>query len=338
MNLGERLFSTDPRRTLTQHSQTDGARRVSKVLPAIPAALMAVALAMPAAGAQAKGTTQRLIVTAEAVKGGGSPPAIAKPDVLVFLNGKRAPVTDWQPLSANHAPLQLYLVLDDSTGSNIATQFSVLKKFIQDLPSEAAIGLAYMRNGTVDIVQTPTSDHAAAAAKLRLPAEPMSVAGSPYESVSALIKQWPASNARREMLVISNGVDENWLQGGPDAYTARAVHDAQRAGIVISTIYWVGVGHLSHTFWFTSWGEEYLSELSAQTGGESFSFGPGMNPVTIDNYLASLKRHLANQYMLTFEVPAGTPSGWQRVLVRTEVPNVDLVAATSVYVGRAKQR
>ena len=44
-----------------------------------------------------------------------------------------------------------------------------LKTFINAQPSTTLVGVGYMRNATVQIVQDLTTDHAAAAKALRLP-------------------------------------------------------------------------------------------------------------------------------------------------------------------------
>ncbi len=61
--------------------------------------------------------------------------------------------------------------------------------YINSQPVATRIGVGYMRNGTVDIVQSLTNDHDKAASSLRLPFGEPGMNGSPYFLVSDLIKQ-----------------------------------------------------------------------------------------------------------------------------------------------------
>ena len=86
------------------------------------------------------------------------------------------------------------------------------------------------------------------------------------------MKHWPANPARprREILMISDGVDTYYGGGPDDPYVEKAIEDAQRAGITIYSIYTPGSGHAGHSFFLNNWGQNYLSELSEKTGGESY--------------------------------------------------------------------
>ena len=103
--------------------------------------------------------------------------------------------------------------------------------------------MAYMQNGMAEIVQDLTSDHAAAAKALRLADGSRGANASPYFSLSDLIKRWPASSARREVVMVSDGIDRYYGTGDlQDPYVDAAIDDAQRAGIVVSAIYTPGPG------------------------------------------------------------------------------------------------
>ena len=65
--------------------------------------------------------------------------------------------------------LELYVLVDDAVSSSVGLQLSDIRRFIEQQPATSAIGIGYLRNGTVEIRQTPTSDHAKAAAALRIP-------------------------------------------------------------------------------------------------------------------------------------------------------------------------
>jgi hypothetical protein len=276
------------------------------------------------------GPPVHMVVTVEA-RHGKDVPVIQKEDAMVYQGRDRVKTVDWLPLQGEHAGLELFLLLDDASGTNLGSQLGDLRAFINSQPATTRIGVGYMRNGTVEIAQNLTDDHGAAAKSLRLPMGIAGVNASPYFSVSDLIKRWPEAPVRREILMISDGIDRYGPGGSSDPYVDQAVEQAQRAGIVIFSIYNPGEGHLGHTFWRINWGQNFLSQLSEETGGESFYLGLEA-PVSFSPYLDDLSGRLLHQYMLTFLAKPVKKAGMQSVKVRTEVPNAELAGAESVYV------
>jgi hypothetical protein len=199
-------------------------------------------------------------------------------------------------------------------------------------PASAAIGVAYMQNGIARVEQNPTSDHAAAAKALRLPLGIADVNSSPYLSLSDLIKRWPESPARHEVILISNGVDPLYGEGDlQDPYLDAAIDDAVRARVVVYGIYTPGAGHFGHSHWQNYWGQLYLSKVGEETGGESFYLGFGA-PTSFDPYFEDVQRHLDHQYFLAFIPKPQKKSGWQKIKVTTEVSNAEVVSPHKVYV------
>jgi hypothetical protein len=283
----------------------------------------------------ATGTAVHLVVTVEA-RHGNDVPVLQKEDVMVYQGRDRVKTTDWLPLQGDHAGLELFLLLDDASDTNLGSQLEYLRQFINSQPATTRMGVGYMRNGTVVIAQNLTDDHSAAAKSLRLPIGVAGINASPYFSVADLIKRWPAAPVRREILMISDGIDRYGSGGASDPYVDEAVEQAQRAGIVIFSIYTRGAGHFGHTFWRINWGQNYLSQLSDETGGESFYLG-SEGPVSFSPYLDDLSRRLLHQYLLTFLAKPVKKSGRQSVKVRTEVTNAEVVAADQVYVPASSE-
>ena len=276
------------------------------------------------------GTPVHMVVTAEA-RHGADVPVIQREDVMVYQGRDRVKTTNWIPLQGDHAELELFLLLDDAAGSSLGSQLEDLRRFINSQPATTRIGVGYMRDGTVDIVQNLTEDHNKAAKSLRLPLGLAGVNASPYFSVTDLIKRWPETPVRREILMISDGIDRYGPGGASDPYVDQVVEQAQRAGIIIFSIYTPGAGHFGHSFWRINWGQNYLSQLSDETGGESYYLGSEA-PVSFSPYLDDLGRRLLHQYLLTFLAKPVKKSAMQSVKLRTEVPNAELVAADRVYV------
>jgi len=271
-----------------------------------------------------------MVVTAEA-RHGTDVPVITREDVTVNQGRERVQVTDWVPLEGEHAALQLFVLMDDASGATLGAQLEDLRRFILSQPPSTAIGVGYMRDGTVDILQNLSGDHALAAKALRLPLGTAGALASPYLSIGDLIKRWPESPVRREILMVSDGIDRFGGVGPANPYVDTAIEQAQRAGVIIYAIYATGIGHFGHTYWRFFWGQNYLSKVTTETGGEAYFLGYD-TPVSFSPYLDDLTRRLTHQYLLTFLAKPGKKPGLQPVKIRTEVPNAELVAADMVYV------
>ena len=165
---------------------------------------------------------------------------------------------------------------------------------IRDRPATTTIGVGYMSNATVNIVQNFTPDKDAASKAVRLPLATLSAMDSPYLSLQDLIKRWPPSKLRREVIMISSGIDRlrqggfgggfggRGFGGGGAALNAysnqsgdvdSASNTAQKIGVIVHTIYAQGVGFEGRNFWQATNGQSGLSQVSDLTGGESFSLG-----------------------------------------------------------------
>jgi hypothetical protein len=98
-------------------------------------------------------------------------------------------------------------------------------------------------------------------------------------------------------------------------------------------IYTPGVGHYSHSYWRTYWGQIYLSQVADETGGESYYIGFTGAPVTLIPYLDDLAQRLTSQYLLTLSAKPQKKNGLQPVKVITEVPNAELFSADRLYIS-----
>jgi hypothetical protein len=280
--------------------------------------------------ASSTGVPVHVVVTVEP-RHGSNVPVINREDAMVYQGHDRAKVTDWIPLQGERAGLQLFILIDDAASTSLGSQLEDVRQFINAQPSATAIGVAYMRNGTAEILENPTNDHTRAAKALRLPLGDPGASASPYFSLVDLIKRWPEVPVRREILMLSDGIDRFGGSGPSNPYVDSATEEAQRAGIVIHSIYTPGVGHFGHSFWRTNWGQNYLSQISDETGGESYYLGFGA-PVSFAPYLDDLSHRLTRQFLLTFLAKPEKKAGFQSFKLRTEVPNAELVAADRVYV------
>ena len=292
------------------------------------AAIVSGTLLFAKAPAPAPDVQVQMTVTVEA-RHGSEPPILHANDVLAFQRDERLAVTDFMPCRDEHAGLDLFILIDDASSTELGVQLNDLRRFIDAQPATTSVGVAYMQNATVKIAQNLTAHHSQAAGALRLPLGYPGVSPSPFLSLSDLIKRWPAGALRREVVLIGSGIDP---LGGAivNPYLDAAIRDAQRAGVIVYTIYTPAAGHLRHDFWRINWGQNHLSQMADETGGESYmiGFGPA---VSFAPYLQQIADHLANQYLVRFLVKPGEKAGFQRVRFTTEVPNADPVAARQVY-------
>jgi hypothetical protein len=305
-------------------------------LVAIAGLLASVQLAAAQESASATGPAANLVVTVEA-RHGSNIPDVTRDDVMVYEGRDRDRVTGWLPLQGDHAGLEFFIMLDDSSNVTLGSQLEDVRQFINAQPPTTKIGVAYMANGIAQVVQNLTSDHALTAKALRLPFGNPGASASPYFSLGDLIKRWPAGDERREVLMITDGIDRYWGSGPDNAYVDTVIEQAQRAGVIVYSIYTPGVGHYGHSYWRTYWGQNYLSQLSDETGGESYYLIGPAPPVSFAPYMEDITRKLNHQYLLTFMAKPQKKAGMQRVKVHTEVPNAELVSADRVYVPATPQ-
>jgi len=274
-----------------------------------------------------------MIVTAES-RHGAKVPVITRDDVMVFEGRDKDQVTGWIPAQGDHAALELFLLIDDSANGSLGSELENLRQFVSAQPPSTLVGVAYMQNGIAKILQNPTAEHAQAAKQLRLPLGIGGANGSPYFSLSDLVRRWPPSNARHEVLMVSSGIDRYYGAGDlSNPYLEAAIEDAGKAGVVVSAIYTPDDGHFGHSRWQSYWGQLYLSQLAERTGGEAYYIGFSGTPVTFAPYLDDLAQRFEHQYILAFIPQPQTKAGWRRVRLATEVPSVDLVSAVRVHVG-----
>jgi hypothetical protein len=282
------------------------------------------------------GVPAHMVVTVEAHHG-SNVPVINREDVMVYEGHDRDKVIDWVPAQGEHPGLELFVLLDDGSSASLGTQLGDIRKFINSQPASTKIGVAYMQDGVAHIEQNLTTDHALAAKALRLPKGISGVNGSPYFSLSDLIKKWPESDSRREVFMATDGIDRYYDSADLlDPYLAAAIEDAQKAGVLVYAIYTPGVGHYSHSYWRSYWGQLYLARLTDETGGESYYIGFTGPPVAFAPFLADAADRWNHQYLLTFLAKPPKKAGLQPVKVRTEVPNAELVSADKVYVPAAR--
>ena len=263
-------------------------------------------------------------------------PAVLPANVAVKVDGKEASVAAMRHYGSDKANLQLVLLIDDSARTSLGLYLKEMGEFINSLPPNVEIGVAYIDNGGARFVQPFTLDHATAAKQLRLPSGFPGANASPYFALTALMKAWPSAGRgmRHEVVMVSNGVDGFYgLRYDPeDPYVNATIKQAQQAGVVIYSIYYKDRGIASRLGVGINSGQNYLIQMSEATGGELYYQGFD-NPVSMGPFFEQISRNLQNQYEVGLSVPAKVKDGLQSLKVKVNVPNTKVNSPSSVFIG-----
>lgn len=265
------------------------------------------------------------------------PGGVPQEALHVKVDGKEANVTGWTQLHSPASEIQVVVLIDSGARTSLGTQMNDIANFIRGLPPEAKVAVAYMEYGRAVLAGPLTTNHAAAARKLRIPLAGMpGVSASPYFCLSDLAKHWPSADAqaRREVVMVTNGVDNYEPRYDPDdPYVLAAINDAVRARLIVYSIYWRGQGFFSGYVAYD--GESLLAKVAEATGGMSYWVGFG-NPVDFAPYFADIDQRIHNQYELDFMVPAGNKPRMEGLKLQVSAP-VKFDAPQQVYVHPGAQ-
>lgn len=284
-------------------------------------------------------------------------PPLLKDDVKVKQGKTMYTVTQLIPARDQAAGLQLMIMIDETLNIQaVGNNLTDLKEFVKAQPPTAAIGVAYMSNAGVNVVQQFTTDHEAAANSIRLPRGSRSTMDSPYLSLISLVKGWKKQNIRREVLMISDGIDRLRGEtptasqlgprfGGGGGYAQPVYHSmptisvdadsaseiSQRYNVIFNAIYSPGIGRAARSSWDLDLGLGGLSKVADETGGECYSLGTS-NPVGFKPYLDRFQKNLNNQYYLVFLAEPKGKGSIQSIKIWTEKPNSEIIAPDNVWV------
>jgi hypothetical protein len=262
-----------------------------------------------------------------------APPALSKTDVNVDEGKAKKEVINWVPAQGDKAGLLLAIVIDDVDSTELGSQLNDLRSFITSQLKTTNIGVFYASNGTIQTASQFNQDHEAVAKTVRIPLGYGGAYSSIYLSVMNLIKGWPATGARREILLIADGIDRfrGDFPTSPDVDST--IDTAQKAGIMIHTLYAAGVGRVGRNSFRVTLGQSNLSKIADATGGEAFFQGFN-TPISFGPFLQQLDMVLKNQYWLTYASERSKkPKGELRKFrVRTEQKNVEISSADRIFV------
>jgi len=330
------------------------------------AAATALVLAGPPAHPQAAASAAQvhLVITDTALRNNQELPPLRKEDLQVKLSKKVVDPAALIPAQGDQGGLQLMILVDDTLNQGVGNNLNDLREFITALPQGTQVGVAYMSNATISILQNFTTDRDLAAKAIRLPRGNLSAMDSSFFSLISLLKGWPQQKVRREVIMVTDGIDR--LHGerprtvgpanmgafgaGPSAGNPRgnlpvvyhsmptlsqdaqtASQLSQRYNVVVFTIYAPGVGRAGRSEWNDQLGIGNLTQLSDETGGECFSLGTSQ-AVSFKPYLDRIQSYINNQYYLVLRAQPGKKDSLQRVDVRTVANNSEILAPDNVWV------
>ena len=297
-----------------------------------------------------------VVITDMALRSDSEVPRLKQEEVKVKQGKTFLQVTQLIPAQGDNAALQLMILIDDTLNTQaVGNNLNDIKEFIKAQPPSTVVAVGYMSNATVNMVQNFSADHEQAINAIRLPRGAVSSMDSPYLSLISVVKGWPQQNVRREVLMVSDGVDRlrgekpTAAQLGPgfgiepiyhsmptmslDATSASEI--SQRYNVIVHSIYSPGVGRAGRSSWDLQLGLGGLTKLADETGGECYSLGTSPL-VSFKPYLDRLQKALDNQYYLVFLATPKKKAGFQRVNIQTEVDNAEILAPDNVWVAAAK--
>jgi hypothetical protein len=296
--------------------------------------LAASPLAFPQNENQGQG---QAVITVLPKKSGAASPDVSEQSIRVDVNGKQSQITNWQPFRGSNAEVELVILLDDGARASLGNQFGDIRQFIQSLPPNVKVSLAYMANGRAILSAPLTANHAAVVQGLHLPLTAPGYSASPYFCLSDLAKNWPSTDrsARREVIMITDGVDYYELHYDPeDPYVQNAIRDAVHANLVVYSIYWRNVGRIDRSEYENNAGQNLLFLVTGATGGNSYWIGMG-NPVSLQPYFDDFSRRLNNQYELGFTAPLRGKPEVEDLKVKVNAPGANVTAPQKTWVAPA---
>lgn len=283
-----------------------------------------------AQSASPAGTPARIVITL-GHHYGREPAVLTRDDMIFALRSEPLPVTNLVALKGDRAALELFLLIDNCSSCEFGSKLDDLRRFVASQASATAVGVAYIQDGRLKVVEGPTRDRERVIQALSAPAG--SKPSSPFTALAELIQGWKQSAARRAVLVISNGINPA-AKGEPlDPSAEAAIDAAQRTGVTVYAIYHPSADYENQSYSEGYSGQIHLAHVAYETGGEAYFVYVG--PLaSLAPFLADIADHLANQYLLEFLVkPAVTPGAFQDITVKPKSHDLELMAPGRVWIS-----
>jgi hypothetical protein len=282
---------------------------------------------MAAEAAPHTGVATRIVVTANSYY--QSPPILTADDVIVTDGYRPLPITALVPLRDAQADLEIYLLIDNSSNSDMGQRFIELRDFLASQAPTTSIGVAYIQDGRLNVAQRPTHDRERVLQALMPPSR--STPSNPFRPLAELIEGWHPDSSRHVVLMISNGIDPG-ASGVNNESVDTALGFAQRAGVIVYSVYHPAADYLTAGFMTLYAGQIQLAHLATESGGAAYFQGLAPLP-SFAPFLADIADHLANQYVLEFQANAETHGALHDVAVTSKLRDVHLTAPWRAWIA-----
>ena len=332
-----------PKLSILSHS------RSPRIVASAAAALLLLSALAPAAFAQTPTMIVLRAAPAKAKKGENTGPLapLVKEDIgEIKIGGKVAPVTGFDTLLKGPHTLQLMVLFDSMQmlGSSPG-QFDDIKQFFRDLPPNVEIGVGWMLQGKVKVVQTFTADRDLAGKALvakgrEEAASTKSDNGNPFRCLADIAAHWPDGDPAklRAVLMFTDGIIRNNSAGqdsndqmNPDVEAAS--NNLQRSGIVPYPFFYLDVvapdpnrsegGQLE--------GQQNFAQLDEGTGGSGLFEGM-FSPGSFSPLLNRLYTIFQSDAVVTVAAP-GAPGKLQRLDLKSNRDDIRLLGPDQVMIG-----
>ncbi len=251
-------------------------------------------------------------------------------DVTVTRKSESVPISSLTPLRDEHAALQLFLLVDNFCNCEPGNKFDELRKFIHSQPPATEIGVAYIRQGKLDVTEAPGADRERTMKALNAPTG--GSPSNPFPALTNLIRSFPQDGSRRAVLMITNGIEPSAPEPWQDKSTETAIEAAQGAGVTVFAIYHPGADYAATDYSKIYAGQVQLAHIAYESGGEAYFLGFGPLP-SLAPFLGDIADHLANQYLLEFLAkPDHTGGALEDITIKSRYGDVDISAPAKVWV------
>ena len=167
----------------------------------------------------------------------------------IKIGGKVAPFVSFTPLLNGPHVLQLMVLLDSEQMLGANGQFDDLETFLHSMPSNVEIGLGWLLQGQVKVVQDFTTDRDQVYKKLipltrQQAANPKNENGNPFACLRYLASHWPDADPAklRAVLMFTDGIIRSNSEPGGDLTNNSDASDAalklERGSIVPYPFFW----------------------------------------------------------------------------------------------------
>jgi hypothetical protein len=307
---------------LTRNFLIDSACSLSprRLLTAAVAAVMLMSVAAPLAIAQTPTMIVLHAMPQSVKKGDGYPvqKALTQDEIgEIRLNRKPVPIISVDPLLKGPHTLQIMVLFDSMQSIGGKGQFDSIRKFMDTMPSNVEIGVGWMLQSKVKVVQGFTTDRKLVESDTVLKqktmaeaANPQNINGNIYSCLRDLTSHWPGGNdpkKLRAVLMFSDGLISSNAQAQGDDQLNPDVDGASRIlqqyGVLPYPFYYqdnpVPQGHPSGGYLE---GQEHYTQLVADTGGYALYEGQ-FSPGSFDTLLDRLYSELQNAVVVTVNSP-----------------------------------